>query len=105
MVSQQYGISNLVGIAVQARDLLAQVTLSQPDVLILDWFLPGQPAVEFLADVRALERRPQIIVLSVRPEVERAAMAAGAYAFVSKAESADRLIDILHRLRDSNPAP
>ena len=93
----------VVGIAVDGKDLLAQVTLSQPDVLILDWFLPGRPATHVLADVRALERRPQIVVLSVRPEVESEAMAAGADAFVTKAESPDRLIATL-RDRRSKPA-
>ena len=93
----------VVGIAVHAIDLLAQVALSQPDVLLLDWYLPGRPATDVLADLRAQERRPQIVVLSVRPEVESAALAAGADAFVIKAPPIDRLTAVLRKMR-SKPA-
>ena len=93
----------VVGIAVHAIDLLAQVALSQPDVLLLDWLLPGRPAIDLLPDLHTLERRPQIIVLSVRPEVESAALAAGADAFVTKAPPTDRLMAILREMR-SKPA-
>ena len=89
----------VVGIAVHAKGLLAQLAPSKPDVLLLDWLLPGRPAEDLLADLHALERRPQIIVLSVRPEVESAAMAAGADAFVTKAGPSDRLIAILRDMR------
>ena len=93
----------LVGIAVRASGVLAQVGASRPDVVLLDWFLPGRPATEMLADLHALERRPQIIVLSVQPEVESEARAAGADAFVAKSASPDRLVAILRRMR-STPA-
>ena len=93
----------VVGIAVDGKDLLAQATLAQPDVLILDWFLPGRPATHMLADVRALERRPQIIVLSVRPEVESEAISAGADAFITKTASPDRLVAILHKMKRQTP--
>jgi two-component system response regulator RegX3 len=89
----------VVGIADHARGLLAQLAPSQPDVLLLDWLLPGRPAEALLADLNALEQRPQIIVLSVRPEVESAAIAAGADAFVTKAVPADRLLAILRDMR------
>ena len=60
-------------------------------------------ALDLLADLRALGRRPQISVPSVRPKAESAATAGGADAFVSKAESPDRLMAILHNMR-SKPA-
>jgi DNA-binding NarL/FixJ family response regulator len=87
----------VVGIAVQAKGLVAQVELSQPDVVLLDWLLPGRPASELLADLRALERRPKIIVLAVRSEVESEAMAAGADAFVTKSAPPDRLVAVLRQ--------
>ena len=34
----------VVGIAVRAKGLVAQAAASQPDVVLLDWCLPGQPA-------------------------------------------------------------
>ena len=94
----------VVGIADQANGLLAQIAASQPDVLLLDWLLPGRPARDVVADLHALERRPEIIVLSVRPEVESAAMAAGADAFVTKAAPPDRLVTILRSMRSKPEA-
>jgi DNA-binding NarL/FixJ family response regulator len=94
----------VVGIAVGANGLVAQVELSQPDVLLLDWRLPGRPARELLADLCALERRPRIIVLAVRPEVESEAMAAGADAFVAKSAPPDRLVAVLRRIGDDSLA-
>jgi DNA-binding NarL/FixJ family response regulator len=57
-----------------------------------------------LADLHALERRPQIIVLSVRPEVESAALAAGADAFVTKSAPPDQLVTILRDMRSKAEA-
>jgi DNA-binding NarL/FixJ family response regulator len=88
----------VVGIAVRTKGLLTQVAATQPDVLLLDWFLPGRPAADVLADLHALENRPQIIVLSAEPETESAALAAGADAFFAKTASSDRLMAILRKL-------
>ena len=93
----------VVGVAVRTKGLLAQVAASQPDVLLLDWFLPGRPAADVLADLQALEQRPQIIVLSVQPETESAAMAAGADAFIAKTAPPDELVAILRNMT-SRPA-
>ena len=102
LLHQEPGMT-VVGIAVNTTSLLAQVTAAKPDVLLLDWHLPGRPPTEVLADLNGLERRPQIIVLSVRPETEREAKAAGADGFFAKTASADRLVAILRRMR-SPPA-
>jgi DNA-binding NarL/FixJ family response regulator len=91
----------VVGMAVRTKGLLTQVTASQPDVLLLDWFLPGRPAADVLADLQVLEQRPRIIVLSVKPETESAALAAGADAFFAKTASSDGLMAILHKMRST----
>jgi DNA-binding NarL/FixJ family response regulator len=88
----------VTGMAVQADGLLAQVEAAQPDVLLLDWHLPGRPMTELLADLKALELSPKIIVLSVRPEEKDEALAAGADAFVSKIGSPDELLVYLRTM-------
>jgi len=91
----------VTGIAVETRGLVAQITASEPDVLLLDWHLPGITIKELVADIRALELVLKIIVLSVNPEDERAALAAGADAFVTKAEPPDRLMSVLNNMRQT----
>ncbi len=93
----------VVGIAVHTKGLLTQLAASQPDVLLLDWHLPGRPPTDVLADLNALEQRPQIIILSLHPEEESEAMAAGADGFVTKTASSDRLMAVLRTMR-SPPA-
>ena len=89
----------MTGIAVETKGLVDQIAASEPDVLLLDWQLPGIPRKELVADIRALELPLKIVVLSVQPEEEGAAMAAGADAFVSKADSPDQLMAVLNNMR------
>jgi DNA-binding NarL/FixJ family response regulator len=92
---------SVTGMAVEAQGLVGQVKASQPDVLLLDWHLPGQPVTDVLADLKTLERRPQIIVLSIRPEVESEALAAGADAFVSKSVPPNGLLALLRTMQQT----
>ena len=103
LLHQEPGMA-IVGLAVHSRGLFAQVAASQPDVVLLDWQLPDRPAASVLADLHSLERRPRIIVLYVRPEVEQEARAAGADAFVAKTASSDQLVAILRQMRDGSLA-
>ena len=101
LLNQEPGMA-VVGLAVHSRGLFAQVAASQPDVVLLDWRLPDRPAASVLADLRSLERRPQVIVLCVKPEVEQEARAAGADVFVTKTASSDQLVAILRQMRDGS---
>ena len=88
---------NVVGEAAKAEDLLAQVGATRPDLLLLDWELPGlQPTNPLLPALRALCPRLSVIALSGRPEMCRAALAAGADAFVSKGDPPERLLSAVN---------
>jgi DNA-binding NarL/FixJ family response regulator len=75
---------HVTGIAVRTEGLAAQVAASQPDVLLLDWHLPGGSMAEVLAELGRSASGPQVIVMSVNPDTEQDAMAAGADLFVAK---------------------
>jgi DNA-binding NarL/FixJ family response regulator len=88
----------VVGTATGARGLLALVETISPDLLVLDWALPGLPPAEVLAAARAVEPPPTILVLG-RGEGEReASLAAGADAYVQRGDSPDTLISALQRI-------
>jgi len=78
--------------------LAAQVREFKPDLVLLDWELPGRPAAALLFALHGLDYHPQVIVLSRRGESEQEALAMGADGFVSKSESPDRLLDTFRRL-------
>ncbi len=90
LLERQPGLE-LVGEAACAADCLAQAQERSADLVLLDWELPGRQA----GLVRALRQACPglaIIALSGWPEAGPAALAAGADAFVSKAEPAEQLL-------------
>ena len=68
----------------EAGELLAQVEVTCPDLLVVDWQLPGLRAPVLLSSLRMLCPRLVVIALSGRPEAREEALAAGADAFISK---------------------
>ena len=87
--------------ATDADELLAQVGMVCPDIVLLDWELPGLPHNDVLPALRARCPRLKVVALSGRPEARQAALAAGADAFVSKGDPPEKLLaavnDCCHR--------
>ena len=88
----------VTGMAVRAEGLAAQVAASQPDVLVLDWHLPGGSIAEVLAEIGQSASRPQVVVMSVNPDTEQDAMAAGADVFVAKNAPPSELLGSLRSI-------
>jgi DNA-binding NarL/FixJ family response regulator len=86
----------VVGTAADLAGLWTLVQEARPDLLFVDWGLLGAEAGVTLARLHALCPRLQVIALSGHPEVRQAARAAGADAFVSKADSIEQLVKTLH---------
>jgi len=94
LLELQSGLS-VVGEAANAGELQAMVEAIHPDLILLDWELPGAPAAELLSILRSCHPRLWIIALSGRPEARKAALAAGADAFVSKGDPPERLLAVV----------
>ena len=99
MSLQQEPGFQVIGIAVSGNGLSSQIKASHPDVLLIDWYLPGEPMNELIADIRALELQLKIIAISIHPEDESEARAASADDFITKAAPPDRLMDLLNTMR------
>jgi DNA-binding NarL/FixJ family response regulator len=84
--------ATVVGEAADVGSLLAQVAAGCPDLLLLDWGLPGMAAQDLLVALREACPALAVIVLSGQPEVGEDALAAGADAFVSKADPPEQLL-------------
>jgi two-component system response regulator AlgR len=84
--------SDVVGEAANSQELLAQLEHLRPDIILLDWDLPGGSTVDLLGAFRGLDRQPKVIVLGAHPEVGQAAWATSADAFVSKGDPPRRLL-------------
>jgi DNA-binding NarL/FixJ family response regulator len=87
---------SVVGEAAAAEALLAQADAIQPDLVLLDWELPGSHATDLLAALRVRCCRTIVVALSGRPEAYQEALESGVDAFVSKGEPPERLLAALH---------
>lgn len=85
--------------------LATQIREFRPDLLLLDWELPGRPAAALLLALHQLDYRPSVIVLSTRPELEQDARSVGADGFVCKGDSPDRLLQVFRSLVQDPKAP
>ena len=89
---------DVVGEAADSDELLAQLESLRPDILLLDWDLPGWSTASLFDAFGELDRQPRVIVLGVKPESRQSALAAGADAFVSKGDPPRRLLTAIQAL-------
>jgi len=87
--------------ALDAQTLLAQARILEPDLVLLEWELPGLPVGPALvAALHALTPGCRVAVLSRLPEARQAALAAGADLFVSKSAAPQQLLAALRTLME-----
>jgi DNA-binding NarL/FixJ family response regulator len=99
LLQQQPGFE-VVGEAVDSVDLLAQVGASPPDLVLVDWELPGQTGKQLLPALRNVCPGVAIVVLSPRLEARQTALNAGANAFICKCDSPERLLAAIAEVRE-----
>lgn len=105
----------LVGETVRAEELLDLAGTVQPDLVLLDWELPGlhysvdraaglqdtqHNARRLLTALRTTPSHPKIIALSGRSEMRQQALALGADAFVSKGDHPEQLLATMARIQN-----
>ncbi|MDY7075830.1 MAG: response regulator [Chloroflexota bacterium] len=91
LLERQPGLQ-VVGEVINAADLLTQAEATHSELVLLGWELPGLAAIGSLPALRRACPHLYVIALSGRPEARRAALAAGADAFVSKGDPPERLL-------------
>jgi DNA-binding NarL/FixJ family response regulator len=98
LLLEQEACAQVVGEIAAAHDLGERLCALRPDVVLLDWELPGLSDPAALRSLHLAQPQARIIVLSSLPEVSDAALAAGADAFVSKVEPPEQLLAALRAL-------
>ena len=91
----------VTGIASGSQRLPTQLEASRPDVLLLDWHLPGASIQDLLSDIRGIKFPPKIVVLSIKPEEKGPALSAGADAFISKNALPNKLVEVIRSLKET----
>ena len=88
----------VVGEAVDTCNLWMELEAARPDLMLLDWSVLGSCPGEMLTVLRARYPQLPVIIMSGQPEVRRAALAAGADAFISKTDPPDQLLAALKQV-------
>ena len=94
---------NLVADTDEINSLLAQIRAMHPDLVLLDWELPGPKATDFLQALQCLGYPLKVVAFSSRAEVRQAVLAAGADAFVSKDEPVEELLRTVRAVGELSP--
>ncbi len=90
----------LIGEARNAESLLAQAPQHLPDLLLLDWDLPGIHHQRLIAALHQHCPNSMIIVTSVRPEEQRLSAKYGVDAFLLKHLPPDQFVHALETAVD-----
>ncbi len=98
LLTQQVGLCTVLEVA-DAGSLLKHMEADCPDVTLLDWNLNGVTGDELLPIMRQVCAAMAVIVLSGKPEIRQAALAAGADAFVSKSEPPEHLLAFMRSIK------
>ena len=91
LLNEEPGVK-VVGEASESEGLRALIMTTQPDLAILDSDLPGQSFTELLAEIKAQDDAPRLIVLARDPGNRQRVLEAGADAFVVKGDPPEKLI-------------
>ena len=82
----------IVGEAINVEDLISQTRTKRPDLVLLDWDLPGLMASGYLPSLRKINPEMSVIALSGHAEARQGALGAGVDDFASKVDPPERLL-------------
>jgi DNA-binding NarL/FixJ family response regulator len=87
----------VVGEASDGAAALAAIPAAAPDVMVLDYEMPGMNGMDTLNALLHSRTELPVIMLSIHDTdaIKREAARAGAFAFVAKHEAGDRLLDAI----------
>jgi DNA-binding NarL/FixJ family response regulator len=81
-------------------DLLEQTAANCPDLVLLDWELPGgKNKMVLILALRSLRPGLKIIALDIHPQTRQAALSAGADDFICKRNPPEHLLEALNHCR------
>ncbi len=94
---------NVVGEVSEAQDLLTQVQAVHPDLVLLEWELPGLQGTDLVRALHFLGRPLKVVAYSECTEARQEALVAGADAFAIREEPLEWLLITLHTVAGLSP--
>jgi len=96
LLLEQQGEFTVCGEAADPENLLAQVCNNPPELLLLDWNLPGLRPHYLLRALKRYCPATPVLATSVTPENARQARANGADGFILKSLPPDEFLQAIH---------
>jgi DNA-binding NarL/FixJ family response regulator len=100
LLEQQPGW-RIAGEAIDVQALLEAVRCGCPDLVLLDWELPGMPAQQLLTVIRQACPNLWVVFMSGKDELRQDALHAGADIFAYKADPPEKLLELIRGLNTS----
>jgi DNA-binding NarL/FixJ family response regulator len=95
---QQPGIVVMAAVN-STESLSAIIHTARPDLVMMDWDLPGRSPVEVLTEIKAIEHAPHFIILGKDVDTAQIALGAGADEFLIWGDDAPTsLLAAIHRV-------
>lgn len=96
-LSQEHGLT-VVGEVSSVHSLLSLSRTVNPDLILVEWELPGHPVEALLPALHVQGHGARLVVIAREPQAREAALAAGADAFLSKAEPPAQFLETLRAI-------
>ncbi len=97
LLSEEPGIL-IVGSAIDTQGLLALIDASSPNLVLLDWDLPGESLREVIGHIKACKSPPEIILLGSNEEGKEEYLEAGAHAYLVKGDQPEKLLNAVRQI-------
>ncbi len=85
--------AQVVGQVNSMESLLIEAAATQPDIVILDWELPGETGFERIEALRLAAPRARILITSARHEA--GSQIAGADGFICKFDPPEKMLEVI----------
>jgi DNA-binding NarL/FixJ family response regulator len=101
LLLEQQPERNQVEEVTNAQELFHFIENYRPDLLLLDWDLPGAAPENLLSKLQSSCPYLITVVLDSSPQIRKAALKAGAKEFVSKNDPPERLLTVIRHFIES----
>ncbi|MBL7073885.1 response regulator transcription factor [candidate division KSB1 bacterium] len=93
---------SVVGEAQNSREVLEFVKQKECDVIVLDISMPGRSGLDVLKELKAINPRINVLILSMHPEERFAirALKAGASGYITKESAPAELVKAIRKVAD-----
>jgi DNA-binding NarL/FixJ family response regulator len=97
MLSEEPGV-RVIGSVSNTGGLLALVESDPPDLVLLDFDLPGQPMGEVLSQIKACEPPPVVVLMGSEGSLSDEALGVGVDHYIQKGDPPETLVEAFRRV-------